>query len=235
MKPSRLDFHLQAPNDVAPETGGGGADSKAQPQSVRRTIGEIHAMVRPETADSAPVRFSELPTSVITPSPAQPEQTAHLVSRTPQLAAPAETAALRSMTRVEDLLQPATATPGPLRSLNIQVEQGGRPVAVVHLEQQTAGLQVAVRSHAPAISEALRTELPQLVRSLQQGGIQSDFGTRAVASGESASASSSMHSGWNDRGGDDREAARNGTSNWHQRERRQDRNDWREPVHEEDE
>jgi len=234
LKPSRLDFHFQTPSDAAPATEAK-SDGKSQPQSVRRTVGEIHAMVRPETADSATIRFSELPNPISVPSAARPEQTAPDVSRTPQQASLVETAGLRSMTRVEELLQPASAAPSPLRSLNIQVEQGGRPVAVVHLEQQTAGLQVAVRSHAPAISEALRTELPQLVRSLQQGGIQSDFGTRAVASGESASAASSMHSGLNERGGEHGEAPRNGTSNWHQHERRQDRNDWREPVHEEDE
>lgn len=235
LKPSRLDFHLQPPDDLPPEAAGG-PGSKVQPQSVRRTVGEIRAMVRPEKSDSTPVRFSELPNSIIAPSAARLDQASPAAARTPQLAAPAETAGLRSMTRVEDLLQPASVTPAPLRSLNIQVEQSGRPVAVVHLEQQMAGLQVAVRSHAPAITEALRSELPQLVRSLQEGGIQSDFKTRAVASVESsASAASSMHSGWNEPGGEHREGPRGETSNWQQRERRQDRNDWREPVPEEDE
>jgi hypothetical protein len=235
LKPSRVDFQPQELAQTAPDTTAS-PDVKAHPQSVRRVVGEIHAMVGPETEDSAPVRFSELPTTINDFSSTRPGTRSPDLSPTPRLAAPTDTASLRSVTRIEDLLQPAAANPAPLRSLNIQIENDGRPVAVIHLEQQVAGMHVAVRGQTPAMSESLRSGLPQLVRSLQDGGIQADFQNRAVAPGESASsAASSMRSGMNDRGGEHSEGHMAGTYSWQHRERQQERNHPRETVQEEDE
>ncbi len=235
LKPARVELQSQESAQTAPDTTTK-PDEKAQPQTVRRMVGEIHAMVGPESENSAPVRFSELPTAINDVSGARPGTHSPDLTPTPRLVAPADTAGLRSVTRIEDLLQPAAASPAPLRSLNIQIENGGRPVAVIHLEQQVAGMHVAVRGQTPAMSDSLRAELPQLVRSLQDGGIQADFQTRAVAPGESASsAASSMRSGMNDRGGEHSEGHRAGTYSWQDRERQQGRNHRRETAQEEDE
>lgn len=235
LKSSGPSLDFQTPADPQAEPAAKTAD-KTESQPVRHAMSEIHTRVRLEPDNAIPVQFSEQPTAV--PGVANGrlgERVADLASA-PRVSAPADPAGLQSMARVEELLQPSTAAPAPLRSLNIQVEQGGRPVAVVHLEQQTAGMQVAVRGNTPAMAEALRAELPQLVRTLREGGIESDLHARPVATAETATgATSSMRSGMNDRGGESRDGHQAAGSYWQQRERRENPQPRREPMTEDDE
>jgi hypothetical protein len=184
--------------------------SQAEPES------GYAAQARPEPAVSA--AMPQVVTRVQVPANPAPAATPVPLETVPGAAAAA---------RLEAMERPVFQSVSPLKSVSIPVGDQMRPSAVIHLLQQTAGVKVTVQSSDAGLSQALRTELPQLVSRLEDVGFQSSFQHRGAAPTDPAAAgilrsgSSSMRdSGFQESGSRDSQAEGSWSGRQQQRQSR---------------
>jgi len=200
------------------------ARAAVRPEAVRRP--EPVNQAEPETGYAAQAR----------PEPTVPTVMPQVVTRVTVPANPAPMAAAvpletvpgaAAAARLEAMERPVFQSVSPLKSVSIPVGDQMRPSAVIHLLQQTAGVKVTVQSSDAGLSQALQTELPQLVSRLEDVGFQSSFQHRGSAPTDPAAAgilrsgSSSMRdSGFQESGSRDSQAEGSWSGRQQQRQSR---------------